>query len=174
MGPSDALVGWDSSSKRRGLRAASGHRLVLFGPFSSKTRGLRVASGHRLVPFGPFFIWCMHKRARLRESPGHIRTRIRSSNCTFTTTSTSIYECCTDVCTHPIGSYDHICNLDHMYMPNCHVSNHEIETYKQLYYARFHHFMFWVSWTWLNFMIADINIFRTSSSNSSSVLTSLT
>ena len=59
---------------------------------SSKTRGLRVASGHRLVPFEPFFIWCMHKRARLRGSPGHIRARIRSSNCTFTTTSTSIYE----------------------------------------------------------------------------------
>ena len=88
---------------------------------SSKTRGLRVASGHRLVPFEPFFIGCMHKRARLRGSPGHIRARIRSSNCTFTTTSTSIYECCNDVCTHPIGSYDHICNLDHMYMPRYHV-----------------------------------------------------
>ena len=76
---------------------------------------------------------------RLKESPpGHIGAGIRSSNCTSTTTCTSIYACCTHVCTHPISLYDQVCSLNHLYMPNCHVLIGEIESFKRFQAFRCH------------------------------------
>ena len=43
----------------------------------------------------------------------------------------SVYVRCTHFCTHPMASYDQMCNFDHLYMPNCHVGNHESADFEQ-------------------------------------------
>ena len=56
------LVGWDSISKRRGLRAASGHRLVPVWPFSMSTQGAHEEhrSSHEELPQS----YCEHQSAQ--------------------------------------------------------------------------------------------------------------